>query len=108
MVAAAGYIIVGHFMMAEVSGSWIRPKFDDIGYWIGLSNAIGAYGFMVCAIATIPDYGKGISDAAYKWAESFPVFWGSVSYWLGSVAECIEFASRHPIMLSTSPKPKQS
>lgn len=86
--------------MAEASGSWIKPDVSNIGWWISCFNAIGSYGFMVCAIIGI----WGIVDfAQYQnlvlWGADLGTFWGSCAFWVAGILECVEFGSEHPILL---------
>merc|ERR1711964_399230 len=34
IIPGIGFVMGGHFAMAEAAGSWIKPKFDSIGWWI--------------------------------------------------------------------------
>jgi hypothetical protein len=87
--------------MAEASGSWWKPDFWNIGWWISLFNTIGSYGFMVYAIIAI----WGLVDfdryaGLMKWGADLGTFWGSCAFWVAGFLACFEFGSKHPIKVS--------
>ena len=40
IIPSLGFIYVGHAAMAEASGSWMKPDFDNIGWWVSFFNTI--------------------------------------------------------------------
>ena len=112
MVPSIGFIFVGHVAMAESTGSWCYTCTinRNIGYWIGLFNTLGGWGFLLYPILALPgaisvlDGGDGCCASLTKWGAAFATFWGSCSFWIAGVLECIEFANQHPINISTKQK----
>ena len=94
------FTAICQLLIAEAAGSWWKPKWDSIGYWIALFNYIGAWGFLLCGALAIPDtVGSTCCPNIAKWGSAFACFWGSCSYFIGGVLMCIEFANPQPISL---------
>jgi len=106
IIPSVGFVYVGHAAMAEAAGSWIKPKLNDIGWWVSFFNTIGGYGFLLCAILAIPcvEGDPGCSDNLNKWGSALSTFWGSCAFWVAGVLECMEFGSEHPITFSSKKK----
>lgn len=103
MIPSVGFIYVGHAAMAEAAGSWVKPNFSSIGWWISLFNTVGGYGFLLYPILSLPmEVGEpGCCDSLYKWGAAMATFWGSCAFWIAGLLQCVEFSSEHPITLST-------
>jgi hypothetical protein len=100
MIPCFGFIYVGHATMAEASSSWRKPDLSNIGWWIGLFNTIGAYGFMAYAVLAIPVLVQPDEYANLtKWGADWGTFWGSCAFWVGGILQCIEFGSQPPLCL---------
>ena len=102
IIPSIGFVYVGHAAMAEAAGSWIKPRFNSIGWWISFFNTVGGYGFLLCPILAIPSVvGEvGCCDELTKWGSLFSTFWGSCAFWVAGVLQCVEFSSEHPINFS--------
>ena len=103
IIPSIGFVFVGHMSMAETSGtgSFVIPNLNCIGWWVSLFNTIGGYGFLLCPILYIPVLvgDPGCCDVLAIWGSYFATFWGSCSFWIAGVLQCIEFSSEHPITL---------
>mmetsp|Transcript_22216 Transcript_22216/g.47784 ORF Transcript_22216/g.47784 Transcript_22216/m.47784 type:complete len:471 (+) Transcript_22216:84-1496(+) len=104
IVPSVGFIYVGYAAMAEAAGSWTRPAFDAIGWWISFLNTIGGVGFLLYAVLALPSVvGKaGCCDELMRWGASMATFWGSCSFWVAGILQCVEFSSEHPITLGSA------
>ena len=102
IIPSIGFVYVGHAAMAEAAGSWIKPNFNSVGWWISFFNTVGGYGFLFCPILAIPSVvGEvGCCDELTKWGSLFSTFWGSCAFWVAGVLQCVEFSSEHPINFS--------
>jgi len=99
MIASIGFIFVGHASYAEASGSWWKPKFNYIGWWIALFNTIGGYGFLLYAVLAVPsEVNPNSSEGLLKWGADLATFWGSCAFEVAGLLACIEFSSPHPIV----------
>jgi len=95
-IAAIGFIFYGHVAMAEASGSWIIPKFINIGWFISMFNAIGGYCYLVSALLLLA---YNSNDDAMDWWSLLSTFLGSCSFLIAGILQCIEFSSEHPIFI---------
>ena len=92
------FTAVCQMLIAEAAGSWWKPKFDSIGYWIAVLNYIGAWGFLLCGALAIPGtVGSTCCPNIAKWGSAFACFWGSATYFFGGLLMWIEFANPEPI-----------
>ena len=86
--------------MAEASGSWVRPAFDCIGWWISSLTVLGGVGFMLYAVLALPSViHPNCCGVLTQYGANLATFWGSCFFWISGVLQCIEFSSKHPILL---------
>lgn len=94
------FVVVGHISIAEAAGSWWKPKFDHIGWWVTVFNTLGAYGFLLCGALAIPDtVGSDCCPNMARWGSSLSCFWGSLCYLVGGMLMIIEFANPEPFIV---------
>ena len=97
IIPSIGFIYVGWASMAEVSGYWLLPAWNDIGWWIGFCNMIGGWGFLLYPVLFLPEEidPDGDHGTLAKWGAAFATFWGSCFFWVAGILQCIEFSNQH-------------
>ena len=91
VIGGSGFVVSGTLFMIETQKHWWQPAFSQLGWWIGLFNLIGGFGFTLC-----PCFGF---DSA-SWAQyqaGCSTFWGSWAFLIGSVIQWYESLDKHPV-----------
>ena len=87
-----GFIVSGLLYMLETQPRWYIPAPRVLGWWIGLFNEIGAWGFFLCG-ALGP--ASGSSKAVYE--SSLATFWGSWAFMIASVLQLYESLNKFSV-----------
>ncbi|HEY0277386.1 MAG TPA: hypothetical protein VGC32_03865 [Solirubrobacterales bacterium] len=52
IIGCALFLVAGLFAMVDISGSWWRPRGENLGWWIVFINQVGSVLFMASGIAS--------------------------------------------------------
>ena len=101
ILPSMAFVYVGYAAMAEPTGSWIKPQFNLIGWWIGFFNMVGGIGFLLYPILYLPEEfsPEKNHNGLLKWGASMATFWGSCCFWIAGILQCIEFCSENPLQV---------
>lgn len=80
IVGSLCFVIASIMAMLEVQNKWTHPGLRDMGWYSGLFNLIGAFGFLLCAC--FGAYSHTHSDV--YWGSDFSTFWGSIGFLIAS------------------------
>jgi hypothetical protein len=91
IMGGSGFVISGLLFMLETQDIWYKPAWNTLGWYIGVLNTIGGFGFMLCPVFGLitPSWG------AYQ--EGLSTFWGSFAFLVGSFLQLYESLQKHPI-----------
>jgi hypothetical protein len=96
VLGGSGFVLSGALFMIETQSRWYKPAFSTLGWWIGLWNTIGGFGFLLC-----PAFGYDTESwAQYQAATS--TFWGSWAFLIGSVIQWYESLGKYPVEVDRS------
>jgi len=101
------YALLNHLQIAEAAGSWWKPKFNYIGYWIGCFNAVGSWGFCLTGMFLIPDTVNASCCDFWSTRAAQAVFIAGSGYFVAGVLMIVEFANPDPIYLPCGKKRPQ-
>jgi hypothetical protein len=88
---AGGFVVSGLLFMLETQDKYYKPAWSTLGWYIGLLNTIGGFGFALCPIFGL------LSPSWNLYQESVSTFWGSWAFLLGSFLQLYESLQKHPV-----------
>ncbi|KWU41518.1 hypothetical protein RHOSPDRAFT_27580 [Rhodotorula sp. JG-1b] len=75
----------------ETQTRWYKPNLVSIGWWIGIWNVIGGFGFWFCGIFGVWRQTDISNPEHYqRWGTAFSTFWGSWAFLIGSYIQMLE------------------
>ncbi|GAM89188.1 hypothetical protein ANO11243_072250 [Dothideomycetidae sp. 11243] len=91
VIGGFGFILSGFLFMLETQEIWYKPALRTLGWYIGLFNFIGGWGFFLC-----PCFGFNTASWSVYQA-SCSTFWGSWAFLIGSALQLYESLNKHPV-----------
>ncbi|MCJ1440646.1 MAG: hypothetical protein MMC23_001132 [Stictis urceolatum] len=92
IIGGCGFIVSGLLFMLETQERWYKPAYGTLGWWIGLWNLIGAFGFTLCGAL-----GPAYASSGAQFEASLATFWGSWAFLVGSVVQWYESLEKFPV-----------
>ncbi|GAA5992988.1 hypothetical protein JCM10908_000785 [Rhodotorula pacifica] len=91
IVGSPCFIIAGLIFALETQTRWYKPNLVSIGWWIGIWNMIGGFGFWFSGIFGVWRQ-TDISDPQHfqHYGTAFSTFWGAWAFLIGSYIQMLE------------------